>query len=138
MNRFKKSFRQVLESIPGYVYILRLDSAWCRGWKTSDAAAPTKFGMCRYNYKKEKESGISPRFTAAHAVYARAKSIEQNHWQKLYVHAHTQFLMDAAALELKLKERYKKFHLRGEWFNLTPRQVQNAERFLFREGKRYE
>jgi len=134
MSRSKNTFRQVWEPVAGYVYVLRVDSAWCRGWKVSSAAAPTKFGMCRYHPSHNK----APLKAAERVVYARARDIEQNHWQKLYVHTYSSFLGNAAEVEFKLKERYKRFHLRGEWFNLTPRQVQNAERYLFREGQYYE
>lgn len=104
---------------PGYVYAFRVYSN-----ESNFVRLPTKIGFCHYKPGQNKHD-ITNR---------RIADIKRHHWQELYKVFCSNEIFDANIVEYEIHRKYEKFKIKGEWFNLTYRQVKNIEKYL----KQYE
>ena len=98
---------------PGYVYIF-----YVAGFNPKEPR-PTKIGFCHYRHNE------SPNET----VVRRLKDIERHHWQS-FVYRFSKALCCANVEEYFVHRKYEKYRIRGEWFNLTFRQIENIRKYL--------
>jgi len=100
---------------PGYVYAFRVASNG-----PHLGPIPTKIGFCHY------KSGDN-----RHAVTdRRLADIKRHHWENIYKVFCSDEIYDANVVEHIIHCKYKKYRIKGEWFNLTYRQVKNIRKYL--------
>jgi hypothetical protein len=105
--------KNVLTPYPGYVYIF---SAWDQ--KDEKGRSPTKIGFC-HEKLGDKES----------VIFKRLNDIQRYHWLDLYIEYISEGKIDANVIENDIHRKYKDFNIRGEWFNLTNRQIKNIIKY---------
>ena len=102
---------------PGYVYVISAPNS-----SDEETRMPTKIGFCHEKGNRE------PWLT----VYERKVNIERNHWQDLFIEVISPFTLFANEIENDLHVKYKKYKLKGEWFNLTEKQIKNIKKYLMK------
>ena len=100
---------------PGYVYLFWPSGAGLIGKERR----PTKIGFCNLRHG---ESGNE-------TVLRRYYDIQRHHWQGL-VYRFSKTLLSANDAEYEIHCKYEKYRMQGEWFNLTPKQIQNIMKYL--------
>ena len=112
-----RNFSEPHDPHSGYVYIFhvhRSDSSYPYKEPT-----PTKIGFCHW---RQGEPGWV-------TVDRRLRDIQRHHWE--YLLPWNSKALDAANLEEYIIHcKYKKYRIKGEWFNLTFRQIKNIKKYL--------
>ncbi len=98
---------------PGYVYIFYVAGS------DHKEPRPTKIGFCHYRHNE------SPNET----VERRIRDLQKHHW-KSFVYRFSKALCCANVEEYFVHRKYEKYRIRGEWFNLTFRQIENIRKYL--------
>jgi hypothetical protein len=96
----------------GYVYILHTAN-------DIGGRHPTKIGFCHYR------KGEHPRVT----VDKRLDDIQRHHWE-MFGSFNSLYIHDANVVEHIIHCKYEKYRIRGEWFNLTFKQILNIKKYI--------
>ena len=97
---------------PGYVYILYVANS-------GKGPRPTKIGFCHLRHGEPGWVTVDRRFG----------DIQRHHWEVLRPW-NSVALAAANVDEYHVHCRYEKYRIRGEWFNLTFRQIKNIKKYL--------
>ena len=98
----------------GYVYV------FYAGTKVPDnVRRPTKIGFCHYKRRESPNATVGKRY----------RDIQRHHWESLYPF-HSLYIYDANMVEYAIHCKYEKYRIRGEWFNLTFKQILNIKKYL--------
>jgi hypothetical protein len=106
--------KHIFNPYPGFVYIF---SVWDE--KDEKTRRPTKIGFCH-----EK-----PRW-GRDVVYKRLNEIQRHHWNELCIDYISKEKIAANEIENDIHIKYIDFNIRGEWFNLTDRQIKNIVKYI--------
>jgi hypothetical protein len=109
-----RPFHEPLNPKEGYVYVFYAGSGL-----SDTERRPTKIGFCHY------KRGEKPWIT----VDKRLRDIQRHHWEIL-LPFHSLYIHDANMIENEIHLKYEKYRIRGEWFNLTYKQICNIKKYL--------
>ena len=105
---------QPFNPYPGYVYAFRVISG------SYEDRAPTKIGFCHTKDGHDKDD----------VSYKRLADIQRHHFEELYRPFCSDEIFDANCVEYEIHCKYEKYRIKGEWFNLTLRQLKNIQKYL--------
>jgi len=125
--------KSIQDYIEGFVYLCHSEINGSSGWTAWDAgkvSEPCKIGLIHgYTNKKIKYRILSPNNTLWE-VSKRINTLQIGNSNNLEIRIISGLSDDVYNLENYIQKKYKKYHIRGEWYNLSSRQVQNIGKLI--------
>jgi|APGre2960657404_1045060.scaffolds.fasta_scaffold201912_2 hypothetical protein len=124
--------KSIQDYIEGFVYLCHseINGFGWTPWHAGKVSEPCKIGLIRgYTEKKIKYRILSPNNTLWE-VSKRISTLQIGNPNNLEIRIISGLSDDVYNLENYIQKKYKKYHIRGEWYNLSSKQVQNIGKLM--------
>jgi len=127
--------KSIQHLIPGFVYVCHSEesgSGWT-DWDRGKVSEPCKIGIIQA-YTISSSTGFFNSFTNQAAVLFKVQKrinvLQIGNSNYLQIRLVSGMSNNVYVVENNIQKKYKKYHIRGEWYNLSSRQVQNISKLM--------
>jgi len=119
--------------IPGFVYLCHSEesgSGWT-DWDRGKVSEPCKIGIIQaYTISSSTGLFFTNQDSVLFKVQKRINVLQIGNSNYLSIRLVSGMSNDVYVVENYIQKKYKKYHIRGEWYNLSSRQVQNISKLM--------
>jgi hypothetical protein len=127
--------KSIQHLIPGFVYVCHSEesgSGWT-DWDRGKVSEPFKIGIIQA-YTISSSTGFFNSFTnqadVLFKVQKRINVLQIGNSNYLQIRLVSGMSNNVYVVENNIQKKYKKYHIRGEWYNLSSKQVQNIGKLM--------